>query len=68
MLCGRLGRVLNVGVVPEKGVMLHSCQRHLPNGYDYMGKRYLVMDFLSVSISVSVSVSDSSTSITCKIV
>ncbi len=30
--------------------------RHLPNGYDYMGKQYLVMDLLSVS-----------TSITCKI-
>ncbi len=23
--------------------------RHLPNGYDYMGKWYLVMDFSSVS-------------------
>ncbi len=28
-------------------------QRHLPNGYDYMGKRYLVMDFSSVSTSIT---------------
>ncbi len=27
--------------------------RHLPNGYDYMGKRYLVMDLLSVSMSIT---------------
>ncbi len=28
-------------------------QRHLPNGYDYMGRQYLVMDFLSVSTNIT---------------
>ncbi len=42
---------LNVLVEPSffcKVVVTFS-PRHLPHGYDYMGKRYLVMDFSSVS-------------------
>src|SRR6266702_2754802 len=39
MCCGRQRRMSNVGVAPEKGVMLRSHQRHLLIGYDYMGKR-----------------------------
>jgi len=32
-------KVPNVGVGPEKGVMLRSHQRHLLIGYDYWSKR-----------------------------
>ncbi len=28
-------------------------KRHLPNGYDYMGKQYLVMDLSSVSMRIT---------------
>ena len=43
--------------IPLRPHLLAMCyiptQRHLPDGYDYMGKRYLVMDFSSVSPSIT---------------
>ncbi len=34
-------------------ILVLHLRRHLPNGYDYMGKQYLVMDLLSVSTRIT---------------